>query len=341
MLLLASTFALAVDPPLKSVASGKNCLKIPCNGIQADPTAGIMPSDVLEALGLSTRVDLTWTPVSVSVGTTEIDGWLVAPDDGAGDLDVSRELYFYAEHLLDSDATLDVLAGAVSYVPGETMALRLDVTFDGAAWSPTHQLVFEASYVTRGAAAAGVGAWQLDQLHLEELATGAITGADPVTPTSVGVSSYAFEYWSSLTPSGTNTLFVDEALALVTATQGWIGSVEGWVGARTSSLTTTASYTDAAEVDTEQSSVTANPRETSYRAVSSVLDADGARSELVTGYAQASGRMTTEVVTAERGTLSVSSGEMSFTRGAFSAVVAPEEEAMASLQRRIGDVGAR
>lgn len=341
MLLLTASLALALDPPLKTVTSGKNCLKIPCDGIQADPTAGIMPSDVLEALGLSARTDLTWTPVSVLIGDSAIDGWLVAPDDGAGDLDVSTELYFYAEHALDADGSVDVLAGPVEYVAGESFSARLDVTFDGAAWSPTHQLVLEANYVTRGAAAAGVGSWQLDQLHLEDLSTGGVTGADPAAPTSVAVSSYGFEYASVLTLSGSTSLYVEEALALVTSTQSWMGSLEGWVGARTSSLTSTATYTDGVDVDSESASVTATPRDTSYSAVATLVNASGAGSTHTTGYALGSRRMDTQSTSASAGAISFSSGRLTFPGGAYSAVVAPEESALASLQRRMGDIGAR
>ena len=148
--------ALAVDPPLKKPAGSGLCDRIPCTGITADPTAGIVPADVVEAIGQGVRTDLAWTPLDVTVGDGVFAGYLVAEMDGAGW--TSRFIYLTLPHLTRA-ITVVILIQTIFLL---SIYAEIAVTTNGgpgtASTTITYQVALQSLYDNDvgGASAGGI-----------------------------------------------------------------------------------------------------------------------------------------------------------------------------------------
>ena len=281
--------ALAVDPPLKKPAGSGLCDRIPCTGITADPTAGIVPADVVEAIGQGVRTDLAWTPLDVTVGDGVFAGYLVAEMDGAGNLDTSGGTWFYGSALLDADTTEDVVAGEVVYVPGESFTAELAVMFDQgtSSWRPSATLAVEATYAAGGSASAPVYGWTLTSMDLLDSA-GASVYRTAGVPVDVDLAVQGIAYRLAQDTARAAAVRVEEALSLFADGVLFAATSVGSVGRSSSTVASTRAETDGADVSTESESVSANARD--FRSnLATLAVADGVAAQ-ATASAQGGGR---------------------------------------------------
>lgn len=259
---LLITHALALDPPLKGISSGGTCTKIPCNGITADPTAGIVPSDVVEAIGQGTRTDLAWTPLDITLGDGVFSGYLIAETTRSGDLDTTGGTWFWGAALLDADSTEDIVAGEVVYTPGAALTADLNVMFDQGTsrWAPTAVLRVDATYGAGGSAAAPVYGWTLGALELASV-TGATMYSTSTQPVDIDLTVGNLAYRMSQNTRNSASVSVEEVLSIFADGALFSASAVGNVTRSSSTVSSHTTYTDGTDVDTTEESVAASARD--------------------------------------------------------------------------------
>ncbi len=299
--------ALAVTPPLQKPQGSGYCDRFPCTGITADPTAGIVPADILTAVGQGTRTDLVWTPLSIDIGDGVFEGYLIAEGDRSGNLDTTGGTWFYGTALLDSDSTEDVVAGEVVYVPGESLVADLAVMFDQgtSAWRPTATLAVEATYAAGGSAAAPVYGWTLSTLSLLD-SSGATVYSSSGAPVDIALSVGDIAYRLTQTTSNSAAVTVEEALSSIFDGVIFGASSVGFVGRVSSTASSQSVESDGSDVVSGTESATASIRE--FRSNVSTLAVTGGLAVQSTESAKGGGRasqVTTTTLDSGRGLTTV------------------------------------
>lgn len=267
MYLLLIGIAFADPPGLKGHGpiTIAPCGGRPCTEIVSDGSPGIVPTYTLVAIGQEGREDLNWAPVTLTFAGAEFTGYLISPMDRSGDLDTASGMWFYGETFLDSDSTLDVVAGPVDFVPGESFTTTLGVMMDArdTTWVPTHELTVSATLGTGGSEAATVYAWTLDEVLLSDSATGGTVYHDATrAPVDIDLSITGIHYQMTQDTNASNAVVVvSEAIAWTYSTFVYSGHSLGTVGAFTSYRADSISAADGSDTSTLSSSARSTQRE--------------------------------------------------------------------------------